>query len=63
MAINTNALNLHQYLKGNCLLINHLICTTPDTEQIENLMFYIFIIQKLKTIISAQKFPYGTAYH
>ena len=33
-AFNTNTLTFHQYSKTNYLLINHLICTTPDTELI-----------------------------
>ena len=32
---NTNTQNLHQHFKGNYyLLINYLICITPDTQQI-----------------------------
>ena len=35
-AFHTNTLNYHQYFKNkiNYLLINYLICTTPDTELI-----------------------------
>ena len=50
-AFNTNSLNFHQYSNTNFLLINHLIYTTPDTEQIIILILHYFIIQKLKNVI------------
>ena len=31
--------------------VNHLICTTPDTEQIVISILHYLIIQKLKTVI------------
>ena len=37
--------------KTNYLLINHLICTTPHTEQIVILILHYLIIQKLKNVI------------
>ena len=37
--------------KTNYLLINHLICTTPDTEQIVILILHFLIIQKLRNVI------------
>ena len=37
--------------KANYLLINHLICTTPDTEQIVILILQYLIIQKLNNVI------------
>ena len=44
-AFNTNTLNYHQYFKdNNYLLINHLICTIPDTEQIVILILHYLII-------------------
>ena len=46
-AFNTNTLNFDQYY----LLINHLICTTPDTERIVVLTLHILTIQKLKNVI------------
>ena len=33
-AFNTNTLNFHQYFKDKFFLINHIICTIPDTEEI-----------------------------
>ena len=36
--------------KINYLLANHLICTTPDTEQIVFLILHYLIIQKLKML-------------
>ena len=42
---------LTNILKTNYLLINHLICTTPDTEQIVILILRFFIIRKLKNVI------------
>ena len=36
--------------KTNYLLINHFICTTPDTEQIVILILHYLIIQKLKNV-------------
>ena len=35
----------------NYLLINHRICTTPDTEKIIILILHFLIIQKLKNVI------------
>ena len=43
--------------KTNYLIINHLICTTPDTEQIVILTIHYLIIQKLKTVISKKVIP------
>ena len=40
--------------KTNYLLINHLICTTPDTEQIVILILHFLIIQKRKNGISTR---------
>ena len=37
--------------KTNYLLINHLMCTTPDTEQIVTFILHFLIIQKLKNVI------------
>ena len=37
--------------KTNYLLINHLICTTPDTEQIVILILHFLTFQKLKNVI------------
>ena len=45
----------------NYLLINHLICIIPDTEQIVILILHYLIIQKLKNVICSKLFPYGTA--
>ena len=50
-ACNTNTLNFHQYFKDKFLLINHLICTIPDTEQIVILILHYLIIRKLKNVI------------
>ena len=46
----------------NYPLINHLICTIPDTEQIVILILHYLIIQKPKNVICTKQFPYGTAY-
>ena len=50
-ACNTNTLNFHQYFKTNYLLINNLMCTTPDKEQIVILILHFLIIQKLQNFI------------
>ena len=43
--------------KINYLLINHLICKTPDTEQIVILILHLLIIQKLKKCYLYQVTP------
>ena len=48
--------------KINYLLINHLMCTTPDTEQIIIFILHFLTIQKLKNVIYSRKFPCGRAY-
>ena len=52
-AFNTKLIPLiiNNISKTNYLLINHLICTTPDTEQIVILILHFLIIQKLKNVI------------
>ena len=45
--------------KTNYLLINHLICTIPDTEQIVILILHFSIIQKLKYVIYTKIFLWG----
>ena len=48
---NTNTLIFINISKINYLLIIHLICTTPDTEQIVILILHYLVIQKLKNLI------------
>ena len=50
-AFNTNTIDFLNISKTNYLLINHLICTTPDTEQIIIWILHSLIIQKLKNVI------------
>ena len=51
-AFNTNTLNFYEYFtKTNYILINHLICTIPDTQQIVILILHYLIIQKAKNVI------------
>ena len=53
-AFNTNTLNFINISKTNYFLMNHLICTTPDTQQIVILILLyliILIIQKPKNAI------------
>ena len=50
-AFNTNTVIIVNISKTNFLLINHLIYTTPDTEQIVILILHFSIIQKLKNVI------------
>ena len=46
--------------KTNYLLINHLICTTPDTEEIVILILHYLIIQKLKNVICTKLFIWNS---
>ena len=55
-AFNTNTLIFINISKTN-YLINHLICTTPDTEQIVILILHYLIIQKLKKYHLYQVIP------
>ena len=48
---NTNTFNFHQYLKEKLSSHHHLICTTPNTEQIVILILHYLVIQKLKNVI------------
>ena len=43
--------------------MNHLICTTPDTEQVVILMLHFFFNHSKthKNVICTKQFPYGTA--
>ena len=50
-AFNINTLNFHQYFKDKLSSHQHLICTTPDREQIVILIFHFLIIQTLKNVI------------
>ena len=49
--LNTIPLIFITISKTNYLLIKHLICTTPDKEQIVILILHYLIIQKLKNVI------------
>ena len=52
MVLNTNIFNYQQYFKDKLFYHHHLICTTPYTEQIvEILIIHFLIIQKLKNVI------------
>ena len=47
-------LNFHQYFKNKLSSHQHLICTTPDTEQLVILILHFLIIQELKMVICSK---------